>query len=304
MEYLEASRTLYVQDNVVADDGGDTMAKFSAEIVRFAETHPVDRLVLDVRSNTGGNNYLNAALVRAVLHARLDTRGKLFVVIGRLTFSAAQNLVNDLKKYAEPIFVGEPTGARPNEYGDPVPIELPNSRLVVMASTFLYSDGGRGNDRPWTPPDLPAELSFAQYRSNFDPAVDAALRYRSVTAALLASIDSGDIASVERAFHAFRGDSATGWIPTEREMNGLGYALLGDGRAAIAEAIFRLNAEDHPESANALDSLGEAYLGEGKLALARQSYERALALSPGSENARRMLDVIARRQAGRKEPSR
>lgn len=302
MKYLDASKTLYVQYNAVRDKADETIASFAARLEKFGDSHPVDRLALDVRQNAGGDNYLNAPLVRSILRSRLDARGKLFLIIGRSTFSAAQNLVNDLRRLGEPTFVGEPTGSRPNQFGDHDPVVLPHSGLVVMVSTVLWQDGGKQNHAPWTSPDVPAELSFAQYREGFDPAMDAVLRYRSIADALAPALASGDDRSVEDRYRAFKSDPATAWIPTEREINALGYRLLGERRAGLAETIFRLNAESYPRSANAFDSLGEAYLSLGKLEAARESYGKTLALAPDSENARKMIGVIDARIAGEAPP--
>lgn len=298
MKYLESSKTLFVQYNAVHDKPDESIAEFSRKLTAFADSHPVDRLALDIRQNSGGNNYLNAPLVRAVLHTRLDGRGKLFLIIGRSTFSAAQNLVNDLSRLAEPTLVGEPTGSRPNQFGDHEPVVLPASGLVVMVSTAFWSDGGKQNRAPWTSPQLSAELSFAQYRDGVDPAMDAVLRYRSIADALAPALEAGDAAALETRYRAFRSDPATAWIPTEREINALGYRLLGERRSALAETILRLNTESYPKSANAFDSLGEVRFAQGKLALARESYARALALAPDNDNARRMLAVIEERAAG------
>jgi hypothetical protein len=304
MTYLDASKTLYVQYNAVHDKEDETIASFSAKLEAFASSHPVDRLALDVRQNSGGNNYYNASLIRSILHARLDARGKLFLIIGRSTFSAAQNLVNDLRRFGEPTFVGEPTGSRPNQFGDHEPVVLPHSGLVVMVSTVFWQDAGKQNHASSTSPDVPAELSFGQYREGFDPAMDAVLRYRSIAEALAPALETGESAAVADRYRAFKSDPATAWIPTEREINALGYRLLGERRAGLAETILQLNAESHPRSANAFDSLGEVLLSEGKLARARESYARALELGPDNDNARRMLAAIDERigRGGAKDP--
>lgn len=86
---------------------------------------------------------------------------------------------------------------------------------------------------------------------------------------------------------------------TERQINALGYRLLRDDEhLEAAIAIFRLNVELHPGSANVHDSLGEAYLVANRLELAERSYRRALELDPRLDSARNAL----RRVAGRDEP--
>ena len=292
--YDEKNRLLYIQFNIVANRPGETIAQFFGAIPAFARAHPVEKLVLDVRQNAGGNNQLNAPIVRAVLASGLGERGRLFVVIGRETFSAAENLVNDLSKLASPIFVGEPTGASPNEYGDPERVTLPESGLVVSVSTFFYTDAGR-HAGTRTNPEVPTELSFDEYRNNVDPAMDRIVRYRSLTAALTAAIAAADSTGLDRAYRAFKSSPETSWIQTERETNSLGYSLLGEGKTSLAVLLFRLNAESYPDSVNVYDSLGEAWSAAGDVTCARESYSRLLELDPGNDTARRALAKLPSR---------
>ncbi len=80
----------------------------------------------------------------------------------------------------------------------------------------------------------------------------------------------------------------------ESQLNALGYRLLGDGKIELAIGIFEFMVSEHPESANAYDSLGEAYAGGGEKDLAIANYEKSLALDPGNDNARRMLEELRR----------
>jgi Tfp pilus assembly protein PilF len=133
--------------------------------------------------------------------------------------------------------------------------------------------------------------------------MDIVERYRSIATALAGPIGSGDAAELERAYSAFKEGPETAWIDTEREINDLGYETMGQRNLAVAERLFRLNSSSYPRSANAHDSLGEVYLAEGRLDLAREEYRRTVALSPGNENAVRVLrEIDAReRESGKKE---
>ena len=297
MEYLAGPRVLYVQYNGVADKPEESIAAFFARVFRFAGEHPVDRFVLDIRLNSGGNNFLNAPVVAGMLRAHLDDRGKLFVVIGRSTFSAAQNLVNDLSRFARPTFVGEPTGSRPSQYGDHEIVRLPRTGMAVAVSAMYWPDRTKPDPRAWTAPRIPAPLSFAAYRDGHDPAMEAIAQYRSIAAALRPALESNDAGAVERAWRAFRADPVAPQAPIEAEMNDLGYDALRDGRREVAVALFRLNVEAYPKSPNARDSLGEAYLASGDSARARDCYREVLALEPGNANAVRMLRLIDEREA-------
>jgi hypothetical protein len=294
-EYLAESKTLYVQYNGVANKPGESIADFFEKTFEFAAAHPVEKFVIDLRLNSGGNNYLNRPVVRGLLRACLDDRGKLFVIIGRTTFSAAQNLVNDLSRYADPIFVGEPTGSRPNQFGDHEEVKLPRSALPVMASTLFWQDAGPMDHRPWTAPEIPAELSFAQFRDSVDPALQTILDYRSISRQLSPALSLGDPEGVRKAYEAFKADPTTVRIPTEREINTLGYRLLGDGKLDLAILVFQLNVESYPKSSNAYDSLGEACVAAKRFDRARESYQKVVELSPGNERAVRALKELENR---------
>ncbi|HEV8629458.1 MAG TPA: hypothetical protein VGV61_04005 [Thermoanaerobaculia bacterium] len=73
--------------------------------------------------------------------------------------------------------------------------------------------------------------------------------------------------------------AARGGTPaTERALNLAGYGLLGSGRAADGLALFVLNRETFPTSANALDSLADGYEATGKTAEAVAASRQALEL--------------------------
>jgi hypothetical protein len=138
-EYLDRERALYVQFNEVGNKPDTTVAQFADRLFAFARSHPVDRLVLDLRLNGGGNGELNRPLVLGLIRAEsLDVRGRLFVLIGRRTFSAAQFLATQLEDWTEAVFVGEPTASRGNGYGDSHRIVLPQSGITVRVSTLYW----------------------------------------------------------------------------------------------------------------------------------------------------------------------
>jgi len=80
---------------------------------------------------------------------------------------------------------------------------------------------------------------------------------------------------------------------SERDLNGAGYRLMGDGLVDEAIVVFTLNLKYHPESANVHDSLGEAYMKAGRHDGAVARYRNALALDPDSANAAERLERLA-----------
>jgi hypothetical protein len=90
-EYLKDPRALYVQYNAVQDKDKpeETVSDFFKRVFQFADANPVDKFVLDIRLNGGGNGYLNWPLIYDIIRSdKVNQKGKLFTIIGRKTFSA------------------------------------------------------------------------------------------------------------------------------------------------------------------------------------------------------------------------
>ena len=68
----------------------------------------------------------------------------------------------------------------------------------------------------------------------------------------------------------------------ENLINQMGYQFLNDGKPEEAIAVFKLNIERYPGSANVYDSLAEAYERGGRLDLAEPLYDKARTL--GQQN--------------------
>jgi FKBP-type peptidyl-prolyl cis-trans isomerase len=79
---------------------------------------------------------------------------------------------------------------------------------------------------------------------------------------------------------------------SESDMNALGYRLLMKKRFPEAIAVFKLNVEAYPRSANVYDSLGEAYAAHGDTQLAIETYRKALELDPQMESSKNALQKL------------
>src|SRR6185437_13656512 len=117
---VPAAHALYLQFNSVYPPPGKTMDQFAAGLEEFITKHKDDRLVVDLRRNGGGDNTNLRPLLIAIARSRFNHRGHLYVLIGPVTFSAAQNFTSRLETATEAIFVGQPTGSNVNFYGDPI----------------------------------------------------------------------------------------------------------------------------------------------------------------------------------------
>ena len=163
--YLADTRTLFVQYNQV--EGGVTT--IVDEILARAKQDDVARVVLDLRHNGGGDNRTLVPLETALRDPAINRPGRLFVIVGRVTFSAAANLVIDLEQETAATFVGEPTGGSPNLYADVRRIDLPSGGQAVFMATRYVERSTPDDMRITIQPDLPADLSSADYFAGRDP---------------------------------------------------------------------------------------------------------------------------------------
>ncbi|HEX2060799.1 MAG TPA: S41 family peptidase, partial [Thermoanaerobaculia bacterium] len=132
----------------VTNTQDEPLSHFADRMFRFIDEHDVEKLVIDIRNNYGGNHALNRALVHGLIRAKkLQAPGTLFVLVGRRTFSAAMMFAVEIEKNTHAIFIGEPTGASPNGYGDPRRIVLPESGVTVPVSALYWQLSHPRDDR-------------------------------------------------------------------------------------------------------------------------------------------------------------
>lgn len=177
--WLPDEAVLYVLFDEVHDDDDVTIADFFGGVYDFARRVEPGKLVLDIRENSGGNLDLNGPILRGLIATPfLDRPGRFFVIIGGDTFSAAMNLAVLLERYTHALFVGSPTGASPNHFGDTRAVELPNSGIRVEISELYWQNSDPRDERPWITPDLVANPSAAALVAGRDPALEIILRFQ------------------------------------------------------------------------------------------------------------------------------
>jgi tetratricopeptide (TPR) repeat protein len=302
-EYLPEQKTVYVRQSQIQDDPSEAIPAFYERVFDFIEKNDVERLVLDVRLNGGGNNYKNKPVVTGVIRTKkINQPGKFFVITGRRTFSACQNLVNELHNYTNAVFVGEPTSENINFYGDNRKVVLPNSKIPVYLSFAWWQDKPQWENADWLAPHVAVDMSFDDYRLNRDPVLDAALGFSGDDFVLNPMgyfrelFTAGKIDQLKTEAPKIVKDPRYRFVNFENEINETGYNLLRSNQLEPAVFVFQLNTELFPKSANVWDSLGEAYWKSGQKEKAIENYNKAIELDPNGstgENARNMLKQIA-----------
>ena len=166
-------------------------------MVEEVERQKPQRLFVDLRNNGGGGSRVLEPIVDWLAsHPVLNHPSRCFVAIGRRTFSSAMlNTVHFRERTAATI-LGEPTGGKPNAYGEVKMVRLPRSGIGVWFSTNYFSSV-EGNP-PSVDPDRLVETSAEDYFAGRDPVLAAAL---AVEPAGTAWADVGPDERLEGVWH-------------------------------------------------------------------------------------------------------
>ena len=106
----------------------------------------------------------------------INRPGGLFVIVGRITFSAAANFATDLEQETGAVFAGEAMGGSPNLYGDARKIHLPYGTQDLYMATRYWERSTPDDQRITIEPTIRVSLSSADYFAGRDPVLDAILK--------------------------------------------------------------------------------------------------------------------------------
>lgn len=164
---------LYLQYNRCQNAPTDPMSSFAKRVLDDIDRRPPRAVIVDLRANGGGDSSVLDPLLSGLrARAFLAQSGRLFAFISNSTFSSALMNAISLKRENGAILVGEPTGGKPNGYGEVRSFTLPNSALSVSYST-KYFNSWPGGDPDSLLPDIAAAPSSKNYREGRDPAMEA-----------------------------------------------------------------------------------------------------------------------------------
>jgi hypothetical protein len=293
-EMDDATRTLYIQDNLVVNQGDETLSAFFTRAIASAHDRSPERVVLDLRLNGGGDNTLLEPIITALAaDPVVNRRDRFFVILGRQTQSAAENFVDRLERRTRARFVGEPTGESPNMYGDAVAFTLPATGIVLHLSSLYWQDALPYDPRDWTPPEVAAELTIADYAAGRDPALEAIVAGPppSSTAALLPAIEKDDANAIVRDGAAWFALATHRYADPWESLQNLAAYASGTSKPHAALAILQLAVMRHPERAFAHDDLADALAEAGRRDEARAAYRAALANNPRDARAAAALGL-------------
>lgn len=294
--FIEDKKTLYVRYSAVRNDPNTLSVKdFFDKQMAFVANEDVEKFVLDLRLNGGGNNGNNREVVLDLIkNDKINQVGKLFVIIGKRTFSAAQNLVNEIETYTNAKFIGEPTAENVNFMGDSKLVVLPNSGLKARLSYLWWQDKDPRDKREATEPDIAVEMTFSDYVNNVDPVLAAVFDSSMLYQAFDEAFKSKDLAAVKQFYQREKGHSYFAVLQFEAALNRWGYELLSGNNVAKAVNVMQFMAQTYPDSSNAWNSYAESLLKSGKKQKAIEYYKKSIELDPDGRIGEHSRSMLAR----------
>jgi hypothetical protein len=167
-QYLPEARTIYVKYNNCAEMPVLPAARFRQELTAALAANPVDRFLIDLRNNSGGNS----TILQRWLPPLPDNVTKI-AIVGRQTFSSAELNAEELSLRGFTL-IGENTGGMPGHFGEVVPFTLSSLGLRGQHSTRSFTaliQAGSNTLRP----DVEVPWTYAAFEREEDPFLAAAL---------------------------------------------------------------------------------------------------------------------------------
>jgi len=174
LEYRTEDDLLYARINRIRHSDAETLAEFGRRMASEAQKGEPGKVVIDLRTNGGGDNQLVDGFVDALAgDSIVDRRGVLYTLIGRRTFSAAGALTTALERRTRTLFAGEPSGFTPNHLGDAEAFRLPETSVIVEVASRYWADGGPYDRRAAISPDIRVPFESEDHFEHRDPVLDA-----------------------------------------------------------------------------------------------------------------------------------
>jgi hypothetical protein len=188
--WIDRGCTLFLQLKAISDVGDQHIGRFLRQAAGEMRSHPPCNIILDMRFNFGGD-YTQAAGFASHLPEFVPPRGRIYILTGSQTFSAAITTIAFVKQAAgsRAIILGEPVGDRLAFYGEGNTGCLPHAALCLHYATGMHDYERRCNDWgkcfwlnwlfpvrvPSLAPDELIAMSYADYLARRDPVFERAV---------------------------------------------------------------------------------------------------------------------------------
>ncbi len=154
---------VYIQYSQCIDMEAYSFESFIDSLFSEIDNMPVNKFIIDIRLNRGGSSAVIMPLYEKLTEHN-ELKGKIYCCIGDATFSSGELAAIYFKENLNAIMIGEPTGAKPNHYGEINTFELPNSGYIVQYSTRYIANYSDDTVRTLSPDYLVKNYSYDSFK--------------------------------------------------------------------------------------------------------------------------------------------
>lgn len=145
----------------------EEMEKFGESVLNFINENSIEKIVIDLRNNGGGDFFVGTFLAYYLnLADGIDWKSGVYVLTDKVTFSAATSNASQFRQMLNAKIIGEPTGSNPTGYQDMGQFALPNSGMIVTYSKRLFKFQDRSTQG--VQPDILIEYDWNKYSIGID----------------------------------------------------------------------------------------------------------------------------------------
>jgi hypothetical protein len=192
-EWMRDNRVFYVRSNYIYGTAANRY-ELNEKLIGILQVEVAERrprfAIIDLRLNHGGD-FFNTVVFASALPRLIPADGRIFVLVGPDTFSAAIATAAMIKAQGgdRVVFVGDVLGDDAEFWSEGPPVTLPHSGIVVTSGTRKHNWSAACVDSPdcyWgnvafgpagisLEPNIRVKTRFADYATGHDPVLEAAL---------------------------------------------------------------------------------------------------------------------------------
>jgi len=306
-EYIPGDKIMYLQINSFNFPHSDTYEEGSFrqlcdQFFVALDSTEAEKLIIDIRANNGGNHVELPILKGIIARPYIDQPDKLFLITGRVTYSAAVHFTTIFDRYTNATIVGEPFSGRPNHYGAVRKFRLPNHPQVeIHCSVDYYQDSEPFDFNITNTPDIFTKMSAKDYQNNIDPAMRAVKDYdqiihrlEKVKNELVQEYAASGLIGMKEAYNSKKQELLESDYNLEKLFIEFYYEFVikSTEREKDLSEYLTFAEKECPESIELCYMLAEALEDESRIDEAIKWYSRCLDLNPAHRYARMRLGLI------------
>lgn len=167
-------QTFYIQYNQCSEMPGYSMRQFAADVEKELNKQHYEKLILDLRYNTGGNSAVLEPMLMMIDAYQQTKELKLITLISDQTFSSGVMNAIQLKYGLNAELIGTPTGGNVNGYGELQQFYL-NHFPYTVSYCVKYFEMISGYEKDSLYPDKYVEVNYKDIMQGIDPCIEIAL---------------------------------------------------------------------------------------------------------------------------------